>query len=58
MKIQEQSGKFLVVENEETIYEALTWGEAQGFIDWLNRTDAGNPGDCVNCPQFNLDYTK
>jgi hypothetical protein len=50
MKIQEQSGKFLVVENEETIYEALTWGEAQGFIDWLNRTDAGNPGDCVNCP--------
>lgn len=50
MEIQEQNGKFLVIENEEILYEALTWDEAQGFIDWSNRTDAGNPEDCVECP--------
>ena len=47
MEIQEQDGLFLVVENGITLYSALTWDEAQGFIDWANREDAGNtPEDC------------
>ena len=50
MEIQEQNGLFLVVENEETLYEAQTQEEAQGYIDWVNRSDAGNSEDCVNCP--------
>lgn len=50
MEIQEQNGIFLVVENGETLYEAQTQDEAQGYIDWLNRPDAGNPEDCVECP--------
>lgn len=50
MSIQEQNGLFLVVENGETLYTASTQDEAQGYIDWTNRLDAGNPEDCVNCP--------
>ena len=50
MKIQEQNGLFLVIENGEILYEAQTQDEAQGYIDWTNRSDAGNPEDCVNYP--------
>ena len=48
MEIQEQDGVFLVIENGETLYSALTLEEAQGYIDWVNRGDnAGNtPEDC------------
>lgn len=38
-----------VVENGEVLYTALSEEEAQGFIDWKNRNDAGNPDDCINC---------
>tara|TARA_R110000796_G_C14389108_1_gene416204 strand:+ start:565 stop:717 length:153 start_codon:yes stop_codon:yes gene_type:complete len=50
MEIQEQNGKFLVVESGEIIYESQSLEEAQGYIDWINRSDAGNPDDCVECP--------
>ncbi len=51
MEIKEENGKFLVVDNSNTtLYEALSMEEAQGYIDWKQRPDAGNlPGDCGGC---------
>ena len=52
MEIKEVDGNFLVVLNGETLYTALTEGEAQGYIDWKQRPDAGNlPGDCGGCDE-------
>jgi hypothetical protein len=49
MNIIEQNELFLVVENEITLYTAKSLEEAQGFIDWKQRSNAGNtPEDC-NC---------
>ena len=48
MEIQEQNGKFLVVENGEIIYESQS---SQGYIDWINRPDAGNTSEDCGCPE-------
>lgn len=49
MNIIEQNELFLVVKNEITLYTAKSLEEAQGFIDWKQRSSAGNtPEDC-NC---------
>ncbi len=49
MEIIETNGKYLVVENGQEVYLALTREEAQGYIDWQLREDAGNPEECVDC---------
>jgi len=50
MEIKIENGKYLVVENDQTLYEALSAEEAQGYIDWKQRPDAGNlEGDCGGC---------
>lgn len=50
MEIKQENDKFLVVDEGITIYEALSQEEAQGYIDWKQRPDAGNlPGDCGGC---------
>tara|TARA_R110000823_G_scaffold313561_1_gene441379 strand:+ start:1307 stop:1462 length:156 start_codon:yes stop_codon:yes gene_type:complete len=51
MEIQEQNGKFLVVENGKIIYESQSLGESQGYIDWINRSDAGNTSEDCGCPE-------
>ncbi len=51
MEIQEQDGIFQVLEDGILVYSAQTIGEAQGYVDWRNRADAGNtPEDC-GCDQ-------
>ena len=42
IKIVEENDKFLLVLDNEVLYVAKTIEEAQGFIDWKNRPDAGN----------------
>lgn len=49
MNITEQNGLFLVIQNETIIFEAKSQEEAQGFIDWKQRSDAGNTPDDCNC---------
>jgi hypothetical protein len=47
MEIQEQNGMFQVLENGILVYSAKSMEEAQGYVDWRNRADAGNtPEDC------------
>lgn len=47
MEIIEKDGNFQVLENEIQVYSAATLEEAQGYVDWRNRADAGNtPEDC------------
>ncbi len=47
MEIQEQAGIFQVLEDGILVYSAKTMDEAQGYVDWRNRADAGNtPEDC------------
>jgi hypothetical protein len=49
MNIIEQNELFLVVQNEIILFEAKSQEEAQGFINWKQRPNAGNtPEDC-NC---------
>lgn len=50
MVIEEQNGNFLVIENSETVYTALSIDEAQGYIDWKLRPDAGNTAEDCACP--------
>ena len=51
MEIQEQNGMFQVLENGILVYSAKSMEEAQGYVDWRNRADAGNtPEDC-GCKQ-------
>ncbi len=49
MNIIEQNELFLVVENETTLYTAKSLEEAQGFIDWKQRSSAGNTSEDCNC---------
>ena len=49
MEIVENNNAFEVVQNSEILYVALTMDEAQGFIDWKNRPDAGNTDECLTC---------
>jgi hypothetical protein len=47
MEIQEQNGIFQVLEDGILVYSAKSFDEAQGYVDWRNRSDAGNtPEDC------------
>jgi hypothetical protein len=47
MEIVESEGNFLVMLGGQLLYTALSQEEAQGYIDWKNRPDAGNtPEDC------------
>ena len=47
MEIIEQNGNFQVLENGILVYSAKSLDEAQGYVDWRNREDAGNtPEDC------------
>ncbi len=47
MEIQEQDGIFQVLEDGILVYSAKSMDEAQGYVDWRNRADAGNtPEDC------------
>lgn len=47
MNIIEKDGNYVVVENNTELYVALSPEEAQGYIDWKLRPDAGNtPEDC------------
>jgi hypothetical protein len=49
MNIIEENELFLVVQDGTIIFESKSLEEAQGFIDWKDRPDAGNtPEDC-NC---------
>ena len=49
MEIVNNNDLFEVIENGEVLYAALTEEEAQGFIDWRNRPDAGSTNGCVTC---------
>lgn len=49
MEIKEINGEFLVYENDVLLYTAKTHDEADWFIKWKLRPDAGNPNGCVNC---------
>lgn len=47
MEIIEKDSEFIVVENDVEIWISKTLDEAQGFIVWKNRPDAGNtPQEC------------
>jgi hypothetical protein len=47
MEIVEQNGNFQVLEDGILVYSAISLDEAQGYVDWRNRADAGNtPEDC------------
>lgn len=47
MEILEQEGFFNVIEHGVQVYSAKSQGEAEGYINWRNRADAGNtPEDC------------
>lgn len=51
MEIIEINGLYLVVENKNTLHEAKSLAEAEGYIEWKNREGAGNtPEDC-GCPR-------
>jgi hypothetical protein len=41
MEIINNNDLFEVRENGEVLYAALTEEEAQGYIEWSNRSDAG-----------------
>mgnify|MGYP003703537055 CR=1 FL=1 len=49
MDILEQDELFLVIENGITIYTAKTLEEAEGFISWKQRPNAGNTSEDCNC---------
>jgi hypothetical protein len=49
MNIEEQNGLFLVIQDRAIIFEAKSQEEAQGFIDWKQRSDAGNTAEDCNC---------
>lgn len=49
MEILEKNGKFIVEENGIELYIALTQDEAQGYIDWKLRPDAGNSNEDCGC---------
>ncbi len=49
MEIKEINNQFLVYENNILLYTAKTYDEADWFIKWKNRPDAGNPENCINC---------
>ena len=47
MEIIEENQKFVVKQDGQELYFALTLEEALGYIDWRTRPDAGNtPQDC------------
>ena len=49
MTIIQENEQFLVVENDETLYIAKSEDEAQGFINWKLRPNAGNASEDCNC---------
>jgi hypothetical protein len=49
MEIIENNGKFEVYENNVLLYVAKSYAEADWFIKWKVRPDAGNPSECFNC---------
>jgi hypothetical protein len=49
MNIYKQNGLFLVVQNGTILFEAKSQEEAQGFIDWKQRSDAGNTAEDCKC---------
>ena len=49
MEIVESNGKYLVIQEGQGVYLALSYEEAQGYIEWQQRSDAGNPNECVEC---------
>ena len=49
MEIVLNDGQYHVVENGNIVYIAQTEDEANGFIEWNYREDAGNTEGCVNC---------
>jgi hypothetical protein len=47
MEIIETEGLYKVAQNGEILYEAKSLAEAEGYVAWKNRSDAGNtPEDC------------
>lgn len=47
MEIIEENEKFQVLEKGILVYSANSSEEAQGYVNWRNRADAGNtPEDC------------
>ena len=49
MEIRENNGEYLVYENNNLLYTAKNYNEAEWFIKWKNRLDAGNSDNCINC---------
>lgn len=49
MEIQESNNRYLVIQDGQELYSALTYEEAQGWIAWSTRPDAGNPDQCLGC---------
>lgn len=49
MEIIEQEGLFNVLEDGVEVYSAKSQEEAQGYIDWRNRADAGNTAEDCQC---------
>jgi len=49
MEIVLEEGQYNVLENGNIVYSAQTEEEALGFIEWINREDAGSNAGCENC---------
>jgi len=49
MEIVENNNTFEVVENGNVVYVAQTLDEANHYIAWKTREDAGNAHECVTC---------
>jgi len=49
MEIREINGEFQVHENNVLLYTAKSYDEADWFIKWKIRPNAGNSDQCLNC---------
>jgi hypothetical protein len=50
MEIVNNNGMFDILDGTNVVYTAQTIEEAQSYIEWVTRTDAGNL-DCPDCPK-------
>lgn len=49
MEIVESNGEYRVVLNSVVLYVAKSLAEAEGYVEWKNRSDAGNTAEDCGC---------